>query len=41
MVMVVDVAEHPEYSIWVPELIFFHLRTGTNYDKSQKKIGRR
>lgn len=34
----IDVAEHPEYKIWIPEMIFAHLRTGTNYDKSEKKI---
>jgi DNA topoisomerase II len=34
----IDVAEHPEYKIWVPELIFGHLRTSTNYDKTEKKI---
>ena len=34
----IDVAEHPEYNIWIPELIFGHLRTSTNYDKSEKKI---
>lgn len=34
----IDVAKHPEYNIWIPELIFGHLRTSTNYDKSEKKI---
>ena len=40
----IDIAEHPEYidskgnKIWIPELIFGHLRTSTNYDKSEKKI---
>ena len=34
----IDVVMHPEYNIWVPELIFGHLRTSTNYDKSEKKI---
>ena len=29
----IDVAQHPEYKIWIPELIFGHLRTSTNYDK--------
>jgi DNA topoisomerase-2 len=33
-----DVAQHPENNIWIPELIFGHLRTSTNYDKSEKKI---
>jgi DNA topoisomerase-2 len=34
----IDVAQHPEYKIWIPELIFGHLRTSTNYDKTEKKI---
>ena len=34
----IDVAEHPEYKMWIPELIFGHLRTSTNYDKTEKKI---
>uniref|UniRef100_A0A6C0JDQ4 DNA topoisomerase (ATP-hydrolyzing) n=1 Tax=viral metagenome TaxID=1070528 RepID=A0A6C0JDQ4_9ZZZZ len=34
----IDVVKHPEYDIWIPEMIFGHLRTSTNYDKSQKKI---
>ena len=34
----IDVAMHPEYNIWIPELIFANLRTSTNYDKTEKKI---
>lgn len=34
----IDVAKHPEYNIWIPELIFGHLRTSTNYDKDEQKI---
>jgi DNA topoisomerase-2 len=34
----IDIAKHPEYNIWIPELIFGHLRTSTNYDKTEKKI---
>ena len=34
----IDVTEHPEYKIWIPELIFGHLRTSTNYNKEEKKI---
>jgi DNA topoisomerase-2 len=34
----IDVALHPEYQIYIPELIFGHLRTSTNYDKTEKKI---
>jgi DNA topoisomerase II len=34
----IDVAKHPTENIWIPELIFGHLRTSTNYDQTQKKI---
>ena len=34
----IDVVQHPEYKTWVPELIFGHLRTSTNYNKEEKKI---
>ena len=34
----IDVAKHPEEDIWIPELIFAHLRTSTNYDKEAKKV---
>jgi hypothetical protein len=34
----IDVVQHPEYNTWVPELIFGHLRTSTNYNKEEKKI---
>lgn len=34
----IDVTKHPEHDIWVPEMIFGHLRTSTNYDKEEKKI---
>ena len=34
----IDIAKHPEYDIWIPEMIFGQLRTSTNYDKSEKKI---
>jgi DNA topoisomerase-2 len=34
----IDVAQHPEYKLWIPEMIFGHLRTSTNYDKTEKKI---
>lgn len=34
----IDVEMHPEYKIWIPEMIFAHLRTSTNYDKTAKKI---
>ena len=34
----IDVAKHPENNLWIPEMIFGHLRTSTNYDKTEKKI---
>ena len=34
----IDVAKHPENKLWIPEMIFGHLRTSTNYNKDEKKI---
>ena len=34
----IDVSIHPEYKVWIPELIFANLRTSTNYIKEEKKI---
>jgi len=34
----IDIAKHPEYKIWIPEMIFGHLRTSTNYNKNEKRI---
>ena len=34
----IDICIHPEYKIYIPELIFANLRTSTNYDKDEKKI---
>ena len=34
----IDVEKHPEHNLWIPEMIFGHLRTSTNYDKQEKKI---
>jgi len=34
----IDIAIHPETQVWIPEMIFGHLRTSTNYDKTEKKI---
>jgi len=34
----IDIAKHPDEDIWIPELIFAHLRTSTNYDKEAKKV---
>jgi len=34
----IDVSIHSEYGVWIPELIFAHMRTSTNYDKTEKKV---
>ena len=34
----IDVAKHPEYDVWIPEMIFGQLRTSTNYNKEEKRI---
>ena len=34
----IDVAKHPEYDVWIPEMIFGQLRTSTNYNKDEKRI---
>lgn len=34
----IDIIQHPEYKVWVPQLIFGELLTSTNYDKSEKKL---
>lgn len=34
----IDIAKHPEHDIWIPEMIFAHLRTSTNYNKEEKRI---
>jgi DNA topoisomerase II len=33
----IDIAQHPEYKLWIPEMIFGHLRTSTNYDEKKKE----
>ena len=33
----IDVEQHPTYKTWIPELIFAHLRTSTNYNKDEQK----
>ena len=33
----IDVAKHPENGLWIPEMIFGHLRTSTNYNKEEKR----
>ena len=34
----IDIAKHPENNLWIPEMVFGHLRTSTNYNKDEKKI---
>jgi DNA topoisomerase-2 len=34
----IDVEKHPEYGVYIPQLIFGELLTSTNYDKTEKKI---
>jgi DNA topoisomerase II len=34
----IDIAKHPEYNVWIPELIFANMRTSTNYAKDEKRI---
>jgi DNA topoisomerase-2 len=33
----IDVAQHPEHKLWIPEMIFGQLRTSTNYDENKKE----
>ena len=37
----IDIAQHPDHKMWIPEMIFGHLRTSTNYaeDKKEKIVG--
>jgi DNA topoisomerase-2 len=34
----IDVIQHPEYKVWIPQMIFGELLTSTNYDKDEKKL---
>ncbi|NBU05807.1 MAG: hypothetical protein EBT39_05610, partial [Sphingobacteriia bacterium] len=34
----IDIIKHPEYGIWIPELICAHMRTSTNYTEGEKRI---
>ncbi len=34
----IDIAEHPEHHVYIPQLIFGELLTSTNYDKDEKKL---
>lgn len=34
----IDVEMHPEYGVYIPQMIFGELLTSTNYDKEEKKL---
>lgn len=34
----IDVEKHPDYDVYIPQLIFGELLTSTNYDKDEKKL---
>jgi DNA topoisomerase-2 len=34
----IDVEMHPEYGVYIPQMIFGELLTSTNYDKDEKKL---
>jgi DNA topoisomerase-2 len=34
----IDVVEHPEHKVWVPQMIFAELLTSSNYDANEKKL---
>jgi DNA topoisomerase II len=34
----IDILEHPEHKVWIPQMIFGELLTSTNYDKGEKKL---
>jgi DNA topoisomerase-2 len=35
----IDIAKHPENGLWIPEMIFGHLRTSSNYEETGKIVG--
>jgi DNA topoisomerase-2 len=34
----IDVEKHPDYDVYIPQMIFGELLTSTNYDKDEKKL---
>lgn len=34
----IDILQHDVHKLWIPEMIFAHLRTSTNYTKGEKKL---
>jgi len=34
----IDVVQHPEHKVWIPQMIFGELLTSTNYDAEEKKL---
>jgi len=34
----IDVEKHPEYDVYIPQMIFGELLTSTNYDQTEKKL---
>ena len=34
----IDVVQHPEHKVWVPQMIFAELLTSTNYNAEEKKL---
>jgi DNA topoisomerase II len=34
----IDIEQHPEHHVWIPELIFGNMLTSANYDDNEEKI---
>jgi DNA topoisomerase-2 len=33
----IDVAQHPEHKLWIPEMIFSNLKSGSNFDDTEQR----